>query len=173
MSSLFRTRSQAQPKPKSPSLLFRDLVRDPSVKFLWEHQAKLLEDYHRDHRSNRDVAIELPTGSGKTLVSLLIAEFRRRSQNERVVFLCPTKQLCSQVTEQAKKYGVRASLLVGPQKKYKKEDFYAYQQAKAVAVTTYSGLFNIRPAIDDAQLIICDDAHEKGRSFILTHGEDL
>jgi len=32
-----------------------------------------------------DVALQLPTGSGKTLVGLLIAEWRRRKYGERVV----------------------------------------------------------------------------------------
>lgn len=37
--------------------------------------------------SQADVAIKIPTGSGKTLVGTLIAEWRRRSRAERVVVL--------------------------------------------------------------------------------------
>jgi superfamily II DNA or RNA helicase len=48
-----------------------------------------------------DVALHLPTGSGKTLVGLLIAEWLRRKNHERVVYLCPTRQLVNQVAEQA------------------------------------------------------------------------
>ena len=76
-----------------------------------------------------------------------------------MVFLCPTRQLCSQVAAQTRKYGVQPSLLVGKQKDYDPQAFFAYQQAKAVAITTYSGVFNTNPAINDAELIICDDAH--------------
>ena len=57
--------------------LFRDLKnRDPRIQHLWSHQADIIRVYHEaiDHR---DIALELPTGTGKTLVGLLIAEWRR------------------------------------------------------------------------------------------------
>jgi replicative superfamily II helicase len=55
----------------------------------------------------QDVALQLPTGSGKTLVGLLLAEWRRRKFGERVVYLCPTRQLVNQVAEEASsKYGL-------------------------------------------------------------------
>ena len=90
---LFRTSTPPQPKPESPVLLFRDLRRDPSVKFLWGHQEKTLDSYFADFLQAKDIAIELPTGTGKTLVGLLIAEYRRRASDERVAFLCSTRQL--------------------------------------------------------------------------------
>lgn len=155
----FRFSTPGGPKPDSPTLLFRDLKRDPSIKFLWDHQARLLDEYHSHHLKTRDLAIELPTGSGKTLVALLIAEYRRRAFGERVAFMCPTRQLCNQVAAQTGKYGIQASLLVGKQRDYDRSAFLAYQQAKAIAVTTYSGVFNSNPSISDAQLLICDDAH--------------
>lgn len=156
----FRFGASASPSTDSPRQLFRDLPgKDPSVKFLWEHQAALLDEYYKAHLKTSDLAIELPTGSGKTLVALLIAEYRRRVNNERAVFLCPTRQLCSQVAAQAKKYGIATALLTGSQRDYPSEQFNAYQKAKSVAITTYSGVFNTSPRIDDPELIICDDAH--------------
>lgn len=156
---IFRISSPSTPKPESPAILFRDLKRDPSIKFLWDHQGKLLDQYFTHHLKTSDLALELPTGSGKTLVALLIAEYRRRANSERVAFLCPTRQLCSQVAGQARKYGVPTALLTGSQKKYDLAQFMAYQQAKSIAITTYSGVFNTNPRINDAELLICDDAH--------------
>lgn len=43
-----------------------------------------------------NIALELPTRSGKTLIGLLIGEFRRRKYREKVVYLCPTNQLVHQ-----------------------------------------------------------------------------
>jgi superfamily II DNA or RNA helicase len=94
--NIFRKRGAAHTVAESPSLLFRDLRRSPEIKFLWEHQGKLLEEYHKKHLNTPNVALELPTGSGKTLVGLLIAEYRRQISNARVVYLCPTRQLCNQ-----------------------------------------------------------------------------
>ena len=163
----FRISTSEDPKPESIVAMFQDLNRDPSIKFLHFHQGKILEDYcnQKDTKANqkyiqvKDLAIELPTGTGKTLVGLLVAEYRRRVSNERVVFLCPTRQLCSQVNERARLYGINTALLVGSQSKYDPGQFYAYQQAKSIAITTYSGVFNTNPRINDPEVIICDDAH--------------
>ena len=157
--ALFRTLDPDDDKPDSPVLMFRDLKRDPSVKYLWGHQEKTLDAYMKDFRDADDIAIELPTGTGKTLVGLLIAEFRRRAFDERVAFLCSTRQICAQVDRLAALYGIPTSLLVGPQADYDPAKFSKYQQGRSVAITTYSGIFNVRPKISDPQLIVCDDAH--------------
>jgi hypothetical protein len=161
----FRINLDEEPKPESPVLLFRDLRRQPLIKFLWGHQEKLLDQYYGKHLDTRDLAIELPTGSGKTLVGLLIGEFRRRARGERVVFLCPNRQLCTQVESQARKYGIPTALLIGKQNLYDPAVFSKYQEAKAIAITTYSGVFNTNPKIDDPEIILCDDAHA-GDGFI-------
>jgi hypothetical protein len=163
--SLFRIPSSQPTCAETPVLLFRDLKRDPSIKFLWGHQEKVLDAYHASHLETKDLAIELPTGTGKTLVGLLIGEYRRQSRYERVVFLCSNKQLSAQVHGKAKEYGIPTSLLIGPQASYGEEAFFGYQQGKALAISTYSGVFNTNPKISDPQVIICDDAHA-AESFI-------
>lgn len=76
------------------------------------HQKEMLASYASEMVNESDVALQLPTGSGKTLVGLLIAEWRRRKFRERVVYLCPTKQLVNQVVEQAEsEYGIDAVAL--------------------------------------------------------------
>src|SRR3981081_4257422 len=92
--------------PDDPEALFRDL-RKKTVPGLLSHQADLLRSYLSVHTGHSDIALQLPTGSGKTLVGLLIAEWRRRKYGERVVYLCPTRQLVNQVAQQANgKYGI-------------------------------------------------------------------
>ena len=67
-----------KPKTKTKILLtsiesmFMDL-RNRSVQALFAHQADILRKYEAEMMQKSDVAIELPTGSGKTLVGLLIA----------------------------------------------------------------------------------------------------
>ncbi len=145
--------------------LFRDLkVRDPHIQHLWAHQADIIREYHKV-QNQRDIALELPTGAGKTLVGLLIAEWRRQSLGERVAYLCPTRQLAHQVGTRASEYGIKARVLVGPQKDYPPGHFSDYASAEAIAVTTYSGLFNSNPRISDPETIVLDDAHA-GESYI-------
>lgn len=143
---------------KDPESIFREL-QIHNVKGLWSQQADILRDYYANNRDKENIALELPTGTGKTLVGLLIAEYRRRCKEERVVYLCPTKQLANQVYIKSKEYGLPASLLIGSQRQYPESDYGNYVRGKAIAITTYSGVFNTNPRLDDANTIICDDAH--------------
>ncbi|MEP5623195.1 MAG: DEAD/DEAH box helicase, partial [Hyphomicrobiales bacterium] len=105
-------------------------------------------------------ALELPTGSGKTLVGLLIGEFRRVTEGKRVLYLCPTNQLVQQVCEQAKrKYAIDARPFVGSIPTYTVSNKSAFQTGEAIAVSTYSALFNTNPFFKNPNLIILDDAH--------------
>jgi len=140
--------------------LFKDIKnRSPEIKDLYAHQADILREYYKTNITSSDVGIELPTGSGKTLVGLLIAEWRRRSLNQRSLYLCPTKQLAYQVYDQSKDYGINTRVFVGPKRAYDNKDLTLYRTAKTIAITTYSGLFNVSPGIYDPQTIILDDAH--------------
>ena len=152
--SIFKTDFAETLGPTDPESLFHTLrERGREIKHLWAQQADLLRAYHQKHLDASDVAIELPTGAGKTLVGLLIAEWRRRAHSERIAYLCPTRQLARQVHEQAKGYGIQTRVLIGKQRDYPPQDFNDYQTNRAIAVTTYSAIFNVNPRIDDAQTL--------------------
>lgn len=163
---LFKTEFSTSPVASSPESLFHDLRgRAPEIKHLWSHQADLLRTYYQEHTKTQDIAVELPTGAGKTLVGLLIGEWRRQANSERVVYLCPTRQLARQVGRQAQKYCIPAHVFVGSQKDYPAREFNEYEHSQAIAITTYNGVFNIKPRLNDAQTLILDDAHA-GENFI-------
>ena len=145
--------------PESPDQLFRDLPRRKHAS-LFDHQGQILRTYVSTVLKAPDVALQLPTGSGKTLVGLLLAEWRRRKFGERVVYLCPTRQLVNQVTEEASsKYGLTIEPFTGQVRNYTPEGRTAYENADRVAVTTYSSLFNTNPFFSNPDIIIVDDAH--------------
>jgi Type III restriction enzyme, res subunit/Helicase C-terminal domain len=145
--------------PESPDRLFRDLPRRKHAS-LFDHQGQILRTYVAKALKAPDVALQLPTGSGKTLVGLLLAEWRRRKFGERVVFLCPTRQLVNQVAEEASsKYGLTVEPFLGQIKNYAPQARTAYENADRVAVTTYSSLFNINPFFSDPEIVVVDDAH--------------
>lgn len=145
--------------PDDPEALFRDL-RKKTVPGLLSHQADVLRSYITVHAEYPDIALQLPTGSGKTLVGLLIAEWRRRKYGERVVYLCPTRQLVNQVAQQAgAKYGIDLHGFTGSRSQYGVGASADWRSAEAVGVTTYSSLFNTNPFFSDPHLIILDDAH--------------
>lgn len=147
-------------KPADIELLFKELKnRSPSIRDLFAHQADIIREYSQNHLNSRDVSLELPTGSGKTLVGLLIAEFRRQVYGERILYLSPTRQLAHQILKHSKEYGIAARLFVGHKREYNPHDLTLYRSAKTIAISTYSGLFNVSPGINDPQLIVLDDAH--------------
>ena len=159
---------KSTPKPpisQSPDELLRDLPRR-KIPDVLPHQRETMRKYVAEAIDDSDVALQLPTGSGKTLVGLLIGEWLRLKNQERVVYLCPTRQLVNQVVEQAEeKYGLTVQGFTGSGKEYKPAAKAAYRNADSIAVTTYSSLFNTNPFFHDADILIVDDAHA-GESYI-------
>jgi hypothetical protein len=143
---------------ESPEALFRDL-RNRSIQGLLSHQADILREYVDKALNDTDVAFELPTGSGKTLVGLLLGEWRRRKFNERIVYLCPTNQLVNQVVDQASNYGIKVHGFTGSKNEYDPSAKSEYMNCETIAITSYSALFNSHPYFTNPQLIILDDAH--------------
>lgn len=155
----FKKPTAAVTVPESPDRLFLDLPkrRHPS---LFDHQGQMLRNYAAQALKAKDVALQLPTGSGKTLVGLLLAEWRRRKYGEKVVYLCPTVQLVNQVAEEATtKYGLSVQPFSGKVRDYLPAAKAAYTDGDRVAVTTYSSLFNTNPFFEDPDVVIVDDAH--------------
>lgn len=155
----FKDIKQAATVPDSPEKLLLDLPRR-KIPGVLPHQQELMKAYVDRGLKQSDVALQLPTGSGKTLVGLLIAEWRRRTFKEKVVYLTPTKQLANQVAEQAEeKYGISVHCFTGSKKDYDAVAKADYKSGVRIAITTYSSLFNTNPYFDDADVIILDDTH--------------
>lgn len=156
----FPTRRRPSRPPTSPEELFGSLPKIPTrAPVLWAHQADQLRTYFEVHKNDADVALELPTGSGKTLVGLLISEWRRRALSHRTLFACPTQQLAEQVHASAEAQGLNTVLLIGSNVAWDGGDLNAYTRCQATAITTYSHIFNEYSKFSDAQSIVFDDAH--------------
>jgi hypothetical protein len=129
------------------------------VRHLWAHQADIIRAYHEVPTKAADVALELPTGAGKTLVGLLLAEFHRRADQTRTIYVCPTTQLATQAQRRASEYGIKSVQLTGSKHDYPSGDVHEYVRASAIAITNYQSIFNISPGLSDGQILVLDDAH--------------
>ncbi|MCH6161483.1 DEAD/DEAH box helicase family protein [Streptomyces sp. M600PL45_2] len=107
---------------------------------------------------SKDLAFEMPTGSGKTLVGCLIAEWRRGSMSERVAYLAPTRQLAQQAAGLADLYGVPAVDLTGNHKDWAPPAAQRFKRGQAIAFATFNAVFNSNPKMEP-QALILDDAH--------------
>ncbi|MEQ7417379.1 DEAD/DEAH box helicase [Xanthomonas campestris pv. campestris] len=143
----------------SPENLIFDLPRR-KIPGVLTHQSEVMKAFADTAIEKPDVALQLPTGSGKTLVGTLIAEWIRRKKGERVVYLAPTKQLVNQVVHQCEtKYGIQANGFTGSATHYSPLARTEYKTAEKIAITNYSSLFNTNPFFNDADVIIIDDSH--------------
>lgn len=155
-----KKRADAELRAETPEKLFPLLPRTGSNSdTLWPQQVDLLREYAARRVNARDLAIELPTGTGKTLTGLLIADWRRREGKGRSVFVCPTVQLVRQVMRAAEQEGIEVVDLSGSWTKWDAAARSRYERAKATAVVTYSTIFNVSPKLIEPDVIVFDDAH--------------
>jgi hypothetical protein len=164
----FKLTSTGSLAVENPIAMFNDL-RTRTVKGLLGNQNEILNDYIARAINKPDVAIKVPTGGGKTLIALCIAEWRRRHFGERAVYLCPTKQLVNQVCAQAQRqYGIAVQPFIGSKRSFDPKAKSDYNSANVIAVTTYAALFNTNPFFSDPNVIVLDDAHA-AEGYIASH----
>ncbi|WP_158268814.1 helicase C-terminal domain-containing protein [Salinibacterium hongtaonis] len=155
-----KKRVDAELRAETPEKLFPLLRRTGNNSdTLWPQQVDLLREYAAKRVSAKDLAIELPTGTGKTLTGLLIADWRRREGKGRSVFVCPTVQLVRQVVAAADKEGIAVVDLSGPHTMWDPAAKAEYERGRATAVVPYSSIFNVSPKLIDADVLVFDDAH--------------
>ncbi len=146
-----------QPSPVDPIALFQaSSVSDAAINDLWLVQGDALREWH-ENRAEKDVAVVLNTGAGKTLLGLLMAQSLVNETHRQVVYACSSIQLVEQTAEKAAGYGLPVTTYIRGE--FSSDRLYA--QAQAPCVTTYHALFNSRTRFrsDDIAAVIFDDAH--------------
>lgn len=157
-----RLRRESADEPQlDPVEIFRSLPKPEHVNDLWDTQAAALRAWD-ERRHVQDLVIKLNTGSGKTLVGLLIGESTRREFRQPFLYLAPTRQLVDQVVEKAGEFGIPATA-------YSSDEGLpaSFENGEAILVATYHTLFNGRSRFqlvgrgEPVSLcgIILDDAH--------------
>lgn len=130
-----------------------------AVDSLWLHQGDVIRAYAEHHQKTEDLALELPTGTGKTLPGLLIAEWVRRKGEGPVLYATPTKQLARQVARTAVREGIPNALLLGSASSWDFNDETAVRGGDSIGIVAYSAIFNSSPKVPEPRLIVFDDAH--------------
>ncbi|MFD1471294.1 DEAD/DEAH box helicase family protein [Companilactobacillus mishanensis] len=143
----------------SPQSMYSD-YKQKKIRGILDYQANILDQYIKTKNENRDVTLELPTGSGKTLVALILGEYLRRKNQQKVVYVCLNNLLVEQVAREAEeKYGINCHTFVGKFSEYKDDEFMDYNNAESIAITSYSVIFNKYSRFKDANVLFFDDAH--------------
>lgn len=119
-------------------------------------QKLVLEEYAATHQTTADLAIEMPTGEGKTLMALLIADWVLE-QGLSVAYLTGTRQLAERVEQEAELLGL--DIVRFSAKNYGGAKLDDYHQALKPGTMNYWVYFNSSPVPQPADLVILDDAH--------------
>jgi len=146
----------SKPPPCDPFEIF---ARRPSLagtpNDLWGGQREALQTWNKE-RKRRDVLISLNTGSGKTMLGVLIAQAMANEKQGKCVYVCSTIDLVIQTEKEAKKLGISPTT-------YYSRNFSGveFEQGKTFCVTTYSSVFNAQTTFrkHNVSKFVFDDAH--------------
>ena len=146
----------AKPPSTDPFDIF---ARRPSLtgtpNDLWGGQRDALQAWVKVRRK-RDILISLNTGSGKTMLGILIAQSLANERQGKVVYACSTIDLVLQTAKEAGKLGVTPSTYY--QGEFNNPNF---EQGKTFCITTYSSVFNAKTTFKKhgVSKFLLDDAH--------------
>lgn len=171
-------------KPKElnfePIELFQSLFHKEGYAYLRGIQEEVLNAWH-SIRDQRDVLCKMNTGSGKTLVSLLMLYSKMIEGAGPSLYLCPDRQLLEQTKIQADLYGIPVCVVdyIGKKSVFP-DDFL---NSKAILLCTFQKLFNSRSIFErdniDVGSIVLDDAHvcldiaREATTLFIPFGHDL
>lgn len=121
-------------------------------------QDAVLSAYAAGFADKGDVGIELPTGAGKSLIALLVAE-AWREENGRAAILTANKTLATQMEAHGQLLGVPVQRLEGTRDEIPSTSVRLVNRHRAIGVMNYWVYFNQNPVLDPTDLIIFDDVH--------------
>jgi hypothetical protein len=133
-----------------------DRHRSPDIPALWPWQREVLGSYEK---LTGDAAVELPTGTGKTLIGLLAGEDYRSAANHPVAYLAGNKQLARQIERQANDHNFPVVRFQDKKETWDYKDVRAYNFGRAIGVMNYWNYFNANPGVEPAGMLILDDVH--------------
>ena len=126
---------------------------------LWAAQRHVLDNYAACHSEERDLAIELPTGAGKTLIALLIAGAWLNS-NKRGRYPVGKQDAESSNERGGPRSPTSRRIYGGTRRRHSRfSQRRAYQRARKIGIMNYWVYFNQNPVVDPAHLVVMDDAH--------------
>jgi hypothetical protein len=151
-------RPETGKRPIKPIEIFRTApTLDQTPNDLWQGQSKALEQWH-ENRTTTDISISLHTGAGKSLVGLIICQSLINEGLGKVLYLCPTTDLVTQISREARaKLGFEHTIRV---RQEWSNNFY--DTGRAFCISTYQALLNSHSVFSQdrrPQAIVFDDAH--------------
>lgn len=153
-----------KPKEKkiSPIDIYNSLDRKTDAGPLRSVQERVLQDWNKNRRNDKNLIVKLHTGEGKTLIGLLMLQSLLNEYGEPCLYLCPNDYLVGQTYREAEKFGISICLFSDFERKTIPVDFL---NGKKILVTTVQKLFNgktvfgINANYTKIGSVVLDDSH--------------
>lgn len=147
-------------KKIDPIEIYDNIDRKSITGPLRPEQEGVLKNWYENKRDEKDLIIKLHTGSGKTLIGLLMLQSKLNSNEGPCLYVCPNIYLVNQVCEEAVKFGINYCC-IGDDKELP-DDFLL---GKSILITYVQRVFNgksvfgINNNFTKVGCIILDDSH--------------
>jgi tetratricopeptide (TPR) repeat protein len=117
----------------NPNQLFKTLKlkANGQIKGLWDNQKEVLDLYFNKFKDSKKLAIELPTGSGKSIVSVLILEMWRQT-GKRVAVLTSSIALGDDMKRRCDDLGIPNVVISGAERAAKLGENETRERLKAI-----------------------------------------
>ena len=155
--------SKKPQKPINPLEIWNGLDRAVGKEYLRPIQEQVLSQWF-DQRTRPDTIIKMNTGTGKTLVGLMMLQSCLNEGLGPALYLCPDKYLVKQVLDQAKQFGVNCVAFSDTSRDIPSE----FSNGEAILVTNIKKFFNGKSVFGikggprspaDVGTLLLDDAH--------------
>ena len=147
----------------NPVQLFFELDLNPSgqIKELWNVQKEVLEIYYDSLKDKKKIAIELPTGSGKSITALLILEMWRKA-GKRVAILVSSIALGEDMSRRCNDLGIESASIWGKwrtdtTRKERLRNIKKYKRKQAIGIINYWA-YMLGTDVAKPDVLIIDDA---------------
>lgn len=148
-------------KPTDPCEIYDNLDRTGAAGALRDAQQEVLKEWYLNRYNDRNIVIKLHTGEGKTLIGLLMLLSKLNDNQGPALYVCPNINLCNQVINDAKKFGIPHCTLMKDQKEIPVE----FINNEKILITYVQKVFNGKTIFGIGQrsemvgTVVIDDAH--------------
>ncbi len=143
--------------PTDPIDLYQSLYHKDGYSYLRGIQEEVLKNWHQ-RRDEKEVLCKMNTGSGKTLVSLMMLYSKLIEGIGTAVYVCPDNYLLEQAKKQAELYGIPVCE-IEPRNVFPSD----FLNCKSILLCNFHKLFNAKSIFnrDNIEIgaLVIDDAH--------------
>lgn len=160
MNNIFKKKLESKSKPPLPTDpidLYQSLYHKEGYAYLRGIQEEVLKDWNL-RRTEKEILCKMNTGSGKTLVSLMMLYSKLIEGVGTTVYVCPDNYLLNQAKKQANLYGIPVCEIT------ESNQFPAdFLNCKSILLCNFHKLFNSKSIFNRDNIkigaIVIDDAH--------------